>query len=96
MRVSRTAVIFVAVLLLIISLSCASTHKKDIEAVLVSAFNKGCKTVEMKFHGDRDIFTISPTGKISSNGCPTAIIKGWREGRLIEKKEVEVCECGEK
>ncbi len=74
-------------------LSCAGTPKKDIEGMLISTFGETCKTAEIKFHGDLDIYIISPTGKVSPNGCPVAMIRGWREGRLIKEKEVEVCEC---
>lgn len=93
MKTMRLAVLFVMALILFVVVSCASTHKKDIESIMISAFIETCKTAEVKFHGDRDIYIISPTGKMSANGCPMALITGWSEGRVIKEKEVEVCEC---
>lgn len=42
---------------------------------------------------DRGIYMITPTGRLSGNGCPIAVIRGWKGGRIIKEKEVEVCEC---
>ena len=75
---------------------CASTQKQDIESKLISAFAVNCKTVELKVDGDHDIYMITPTGRVDSNGCPIALIMGWREGKIIKEKEVEVCECSDK
>lgn len=96
MKYARLVLLFVKVFLLFICLSCASAPKKDIESELISAFVVNCKTAEIKVHGDRDIYMITPTGKVSENGCPIALIKGWREGSIIKEKEVEVCECRKK
>lgn len=75
---------------------CATTQKQDIESKLISAFALNCKTVELKVDGNRDIYMITPTGRLDRNGCPLALIMGWREGTVIKEKEVEVCECSEK
>jgi len=75
---------------------CATTRKQDIESKLISAFAVNCKTVELKVDEDRDTYMITPTGRVDSNGCPIALIMGWREGTIIKEKEVEVCECREK
>ena len=96
MKHARLAVLFVAVFLSFICLSCVSAHKKDIEAMLISAMAETCKTEEIKVDYDRGIYMITPTGKLSGNGCPIAVIRGWKEGRVIKEKEVEVCECREK
>jgi hypothetical protein len=76
-------------------LACASTPKKDVESELIAAMAANCKTVEMKVDGGREVYVIDPTLKLSVNGCPTAIIRGWREGAVIMEKEVEVCACKE-
>ncbi len=90
----RRTCLFAAIFSLFLTcISCASAQKKDIESMLISAFTESCKTAEIKFHGDREIYMISPTGRVSAGGCPTAVIKGWREGRMIKEKEVEVCGC---
>ena len=95
-RKMRTLLVFLTVLLSLVCLSCASTQKQDIESKLISAFAVNCKTVELKVDGDRDIYMITPTGRVDANGCPIALIMGWREGNIIKEKEVEVCECREK
>jgi hypothetical protein len=74
---------------------CATTQTQDIESKLISAFIMNCKTVELKVDGNRDIYMITPTGRADANGCPIALIMGWREGTVIKEKEVEVCECRE-
>ncbi len=93
MGVMRLYFLCFIVLLSLACLSCASAPKKDIDSMLISAFSESCKTAEIKFHGDLEIYIISPTGRLSEAGCPMASIKGWREGRMIREKEVEVCEC---
>ena len=89
----RKGIICLILLFLFACLSCASAPKKDVDSMLISAFTETCKTAEIKFHGDLEIYIISPTGKVSAAGCPIASIKGWREGKMIREKEVEVCEC---
>lgn len=91
----RTLVVFLAVLISFACISCATTQKQDIEGKLISAFAVNCKTVELKVDGNRDIYMITPTGRVDRNGCPIALIMGWREGTIIKEKEVEVCECRE-
>ncbi len=93
MNVARFPFTFVIILMSLACLSCASAPKKDIDSMLISAFIESCKTAEIKFHGDLEIYVISPIGRLSESGCPMASIKGWREGRIIREKEVEVCEC---
>jgi hypothetical protein len=76
--------------------ACASTQKRDIESELIAAMAANCKTVEMKVDGGREVYVIDPTLKLSANGCPTAVIRGWRDGAVIMEKEVEVCQCKER
>lgn len=73
--------------------SCASTQRRDIESELIAAMAARCKTVEIKEDGGREVYVINPTQKLSENGCPIAVIKGWRDGVIIKEKEVEICEC---
>jgi len=86
-----------ALLILVVMIGgCATTQKQDIESKLISAFAVNCKTVELKADEDHDIYMITPTGRVNANGCPITLIMGWREGKVIKEKEVEVCECREK
>jgi hypothetical protein len=43
---------------------------------------------------DRELYVVDPTRNTSERGCPTALIRHWRDGVLIKEKEVETCECG--
>jgi len=96
MGLKTTLVLGILIAITAMSGGCASTQKQDIESKLISAFAVNCKTVELKVDGDRDIYMITPTGRVDAHGCPIALIMGWREGTIIKEKEVEVCECGEK
>ncbi len=89
----RRRILIATVFIVSTCISCASTQKQDIDGKLIAAMAANCKTVEMK--ADRETYTISPTGKISENGCPVALIRGWREGRIIREREVEICKCRE-
>jgi hypothetical protein len=95
---NQRTVLVLGILIVIAAMvgGCATTQKQDIESKLISAFAANCKTVELKVDGDHDIYMITPTGRVDANGCPITLIMGWREGKIIKEKEVEVCECGEK
>ena len=95
MRRKKTLVLGILILIATMIGGCATTQKQDIESKLISAFAANCKTVELKVE-DHDTYMITPTGRVDSNGCPITLIMGWREGKIIKEKEVEVCECGEK
>jgi len=71
--------------------SCATGHR-NIEDELTSAFRQEKRTVQLKIDGGRELYTIDPTFKKSADGCPIALIKGWRGASLFMEKEVEVCE----
>lgn len=73
--------------------SCASTQKRDIESELIAAMIAKCKSVEIKVDEGREVYVIDPTHKSSDNRCPIALIRGWRDGKIIKEKEVEICEC---
>ena len=95
MRQGTLLILGFLVILAVMIGGCATTRKQDIESKLISAFIVKCKTVELKEDGDHDIYIITPTGRVDGNGCPIALIMGWREGDVIKQKEVEVCECRE-
>jgi hypothetical protein len=71
--------------------SCATTQRRDVESDLIAAMEAKCKSVEIK--ADGEVYVIGPTQKLSENGCPIALIKGWRDGRIIREEEVEICAC---
>src|SRR3990172_702973 len=71
--------------------SCAGTQRRDVESDLIAAMEAKCKSVEIK--ADSEVYVIDPTLKLSGNGCPIALIRGWRDGRIIKEKEVEICAC---
>jgi len=94
----RRGTLFLLGILLIMAVvlgGCATTQKQDIDSKLISAFAAQCKTVELKVGEDHDIYMITPTGRVDSNGCPITLMMGWREGKIIKDKEAEVCECRE-
>jgi hypothetical protein len=71
--------------------SCATGHR-NVEDELISAFRQDKRTVQLKIEGGRELYTIDPTFKKSADGCPMAVIKGWRGSEQFMEKEVEVCE----
>lgn len=95
MKPKTTLVLGIFTVMAVIVGGCATTQKQDIESKLISAFAVNCKTVELKVE-DHDTYMITPTGRVDGNGCPIALIMGWREGTIIKEKEMEVCECREK
>ncbi len=96
MTKKRLGFLSVAIIVCLGCVSCASSQKRDIDSELIAAMAVQCKTVEIKVNETREVYIIDPTGKLSSNGCPIALIRGWRDGTMIEEKEVEVCECRER
>jgi hypothetical protein len=92
----RRHIFFLGALLVLISLTaCATTRTEDLEERIISAYVQQCKTLEYKWkHGE--VYIVDPTGNVTDRGCPTALIRGWRDGVLIKEKEVEVCECKER
>lgn len=91
-RKSRNILRAVIVLVVLLGcISCAGTQRRDVESELIAAVEKKCKTVEIK--ADEEVYIIDPTQKLSGNGCPIALIRGWKDGRMIKEKEVEICAC---
>jgi hypothetical protein len=54
---------------------------------------KNCKKVEIKKDYAEGVYIITYTGRVSKGRCPIALIRGWEDGGIIEKKEVEICGC---
>ncbi len=73
--------------------SCARLQKHDIEADLIAEMEKNCKKVEIKKDYAQGVFIITYTGKVSKGRCPIALIRGWEDGGISEKREVEICGC---
>ena len=71
--------------------SCATGHR-NVEDELISAFRQEKRTVQLKIEVGRELYTIDPTFKKSADGCPVALIRGWRGSKQFMEKEVEVCE----
>ncbi len=87
-----TSLISLAASLMTAILGCATTGDHEIERKLIEEFCEKGKTVLYEVEGHREVYKIDPTFKKSENGCPIAVIRAWRDGRLTEEKEVEVCD----
>ncbi len=74
-------------------IACARLQKHDIAANLISEMEKDCKKVEIKRDYDHGVYVTTYTGKVSKDRCPIALIQGWKDGGIIEKKEIEICGC---
>jgi hypothetical protein len=83
-----------ALLFIVVALTaCARLQKHDIEADLISEMEKNCKKVEIKRDYDHEVYVITYTGKVSKDRCPMALIRGWKDSRIIKEKEVAICGC---
>lgn len=96
MKEAKWKVLSIVLFLSLVLISCAGTQKRDIEGDLIAAMSRKCKTVEIKVDREKEVYIIDPTERFSENGCSIALIRGWKEGILIMKKEVEVCACGKR
>ncbi len=74
-------------------ISCAGMFRSDIEKRLISEMEGNCTKVEVKMDYEGEVYVISYTGKVSEDKCPVASIKAWKNGALIEEKEVRICRC---
>ena len=94
MKVAHQKVLFL--LFVILScVSCAGLQKGDIETKLISEMEGNCKKVEIKRDYDQSVYVIEYTGKMSKERCPVALIRAWKDGKLIQEKEVDICGCRE-
>lgn len=73
--------------------SCAGFHRPEIESQLVAEMEGDCKKVEIKRDYQQTVYVIAYTGKVSKDKCPLALIQGWKDGKVIREKEVEICGC---
>ena len=73
--------------------SCAGLSKSDIIPKMISEMEHDCRKVEIKRDYGQDIYVMEYTGKMSRERSPIALVRTWREGKLIEEKEVSVCGC---
>jgi hypothetical protein len=71
--------------------SCATGHP-NVEDELISAYRQQKRTVQLKIKGGQELYIIDPTFKKAADGCPVALIRGWRGSEQFMEKEVEVCE----
>ncbi len=91
MRSKGQKALWAVIIVFLCGVSCASTQRRDVESDLIAAMEAKCKSVEIK--ADSEVYVIDPTPKLSENGCPIALMRGWRDGRIIKEKEVEICAC---
>lgn len=96
MKERRPLVLLTVFIAVAVLSACATTGLGNIEDRLIAGFAENCKTVELKVHGGREVYVVDATMARSANGCPIAIIKGWRDGSLFREREVEICECRER
>jgi hypothetical protein len=75
--------------------SCGIWQKSDIEGRLISEMAGNCKKVQIKRDYAQEVYVIAYTGKVSKDGCPVALLQGWKGERLIKEKELEICGCKE-
>jgi len=75
--------------------SCETWQKRDIEGRLISEMAGDCKKVQIKRDYAQEVYVIMYTGKVSRDGCPVALLQGWKGERLIKEKELEICGCKE-
>jgi hypothetical protein len=73
-------------------ISCATSRPRNIDEELIAALKKEKRTVQLKIGDGKELYTIDPITKRSANGCPMALIKGWKGPEKVMEKEVEVCE----
>lgn len=87
--------IFSSLLITSVFASCGIWQKRDIEGRLISEMAEDCKRVVIKMDYDKGVYVITYTGEVSKDGCPVALLQGWKDERLIKEKELENCGCTE-
>jgi hypothetical protein len=88
----KLCVVFLILSTTLSFISCATGRPKNIEDELIAALKKEKRTVHLKIEDGKELYTIDPITKRSANGCPMALIKGWKGSEKVMEKEVEVCE----
>ena len=93
MKTAKTlCVVFLILSITVSFISCATGRPRNIDKELIAALKKEKRTVHLKIEGGKELYTIDPLTKRSANGCPMALIKGWKGPEQVMEKEVEVCE----
>ena len=87
--------IFSSLLITSVLVSCGIWQKRDIEGRLISEMTGNCKKVVVKMDYDQGVYVITYTGEVSKDGCPVALLQGWKDERLIKEKKLEICGCKE-
>ena len=64
--------------------SCGIWQKRDIEGRLISEMAENCKRVVIEMDYDNGVYVITYTGKVSKDGCPVALLQGWKDEKLIK------------
>ena len=95
MELKVTKFIFSSLLITTVFAACGIWQKRDIEDRLISEMTNNCKRVVSKMDYDGEVYVITYTGEVSKNGCPVALLKGWKAERLIKEKKLEICGCKE-
>ena len=95
MELKCMKIIFSSLLITSVLAACGIWQKRDIEARLISEMTDNCKRVVIKMDYDKGVYVITYTGEVSKDGCPVALLQGWKDERLIKEKKLEICGCRE-
>jgi hypothetical protein len=90
-KVKNLCVVFLMLSIALSFISCATGRPRNIDEELIAALKKEKRTVHLKINDGEELYTIDPLTKKSANGCPMALITGWKGPEKVEEKEVEVC-----
>ena len=88
----KLCVVFLILSITVSFIACATGRPRNIDEELIAALKKEKRTVHLKIEGGKELYTIDPLTKRSANGCPMALIKGWKGLEQVMEKEVEICE----
>jgi len=88
-------IIFSSLLITLVFAGCGLWQKRDIEDRLISEMTNNCKKVVIKMDYDKGVYVMTYTGEVSKDGCPVALLQGWKDERLIKEKKLEICGCKE-
>jgi hypothetical protein len=63
---------------------------------MISEMEGNCHKVEIKRNFDQAVYVMEYTGKMSKERCPIALLRTWKDDKLTQEKEVDICGCREK
>ena len=87
---------FLSILLITLTcLSCVGLRKGGVETKMISEMEGDCGKVEIKRDYDQGVYVIEYTGKMTKERCPIALMRAWKDGKLIKEKEMDICGCKE-